>query len=66
MQVAVRSNTVIYNRALKDFHHIVPYALGRAKVDFIYTAEAPNLILLHLNTNGSDKECRRKKYKRTK
>jgi len=44
MQVVVRSNTVIYNRALKgDFHYIVPYALGSAKVDFIYTAEALNL-----------------------
>ncbi|WP_261368573.1 tetratricopeptide repeat protein [Wolbachia pipientis] len=44
MQIVVRPNTVIYNRALKgDFHYIVPYALGSAKVDFIYTAEALNL-----------------------
>lgn len=44
MQVVVRSNTIINNRALKgDFHYIVPYALGSSKVDFIYTAEALNL-----------------------
>ena len=44
MQVVVRSNTVIYNRALKGgFYYIVPYAHGSAKVDFIYTAEALNL-----------------------
>ncbi|WP_353278272.1 latrotoxin-related protein [Wolbachia endosymbiont (group B) of Longitarsus flavicornis] len=44
MQIVVRPNTVIYNRALKgDFHYIIPYALGSAKVDFIYTAGALNL-----------------------
>ncbi|WP_353273619.1 tetratricopeptide repeat protein [Wolbachia endosymbiont (group A) of Agelastica alni] len=44
MQIVVRPNTVVYNRALKgDFHYIIPYALGSAKVDFIYTAEALNL-----------------------
>ncbi|WP_339047305.1 latrotoxin-related protein [Candidatus Mesenet endosymbiont of Phosphuga atrata] len=44
MQIVVRPNTVIYNRAIEgDFHYIVPYALGSAKVDFVYTAKALNL-----------------------
>jgi hypothetical protein len=52
IQVVVRSNTVLHNRALKvDFHYIVPYALGSVEVDLIYTAETLNLVLLHLNTN---------------
>jgi hypothetical protein len=44
MQVVVMPNTVKYNRTFKwDFHYIVLYAVGNANVDFIYTAEAPNL-----------------------
>ncbi|WP_265023939.1 ankyrin repeat domain-containing protein [Wolbachia endosymbiont (group A) of Epagoge grotiana] len=44
MQMTVRPNTIIFNRALEgNFHYTVPYALGSAKVDFIYTAEALNL-----------------------
>ncbi|WP_341816351.1 ankyrin repeat domain-containing protein [Wolbachia endosymbiont (group A) of Nomada goodeniana] len=44
MQIVIRPNTVIHNRALEgNFHYTVPYGLGSAKVDFIYSSEDLNV-----------------------